>query len=86
MGGLQHEVFAAVDELPFALGVRAPQHKDYVLTFPVESGDGGIGQFFPTFALVTASLMRLDSERSVQQQHPLLRPAAQISGCRDGDA
>ena len=80
--GFEHEMSASVDELPFALGVTAPKHEHEMFTAFVECHDGGIGQFFPAFALITAGTMCLNGQRGIQQQHTLLHPTRKMSGCR----
>ena len=61
MGGLEDEVPAPVDELPFALGIRTPEHIDDVVALAIERSDSGVRQFVPPFALRTSGSMRFDS-------------------------
>jgi DNA ligase (NAD+) len=63
--GLQDKVLAAVDELPFALGIRAPQHEDDVFAMPIERIYRGIRQLFPSFALMAAGLDELQEVEGI---------------------
>ena len=64
---MQHEVLASIDELSFALGVGPPEHKDDMFSFAVECRYRRIRQFFPSFSLMTAGFVGLDSESSVEE-------------------
>ena len=65
--GLEHQMFLAVDELSFALGVRSPEHEDQMLAFLIKRLDSCIGQFFPPLALMAAGFMRLYRQCSIEQ-------------------
>ena len=86
MRGLQHKVLAAVDELSFALRVRAPEHEDQMFAFTIERIDRCVCQLFPSFALMTTGFMCLYRQRRIEQQHSLLCPSAQVSAGRNGFA
>ena len=76
-------MLAAVDELPFTLCVRAPEHEHDMFAFLVECRNRRIGQFFPSFALMATGFVCLDRQRSVEQQYALFRPSAQITALWD---
>ena len=83
MRSLQDQMFLAVDELSFPLCVRSPEHKNEVFAFFIECRDSRVGQFFPTFPLVTSGFVCLDGECSVEQEDALFRPTAKIAGGRN---
>ena len=57
MRGGEDKVAVAVDKLRLGNGITAPQEKDKMLTLPAEGTDSGIGELFPTVALVAACLV-----------------------------
>lgn len=79
--GGEDEVTLAVDILPLALGITAPEHEDQIITLFVESSDGGIGEFLPAFVLMTAGAMRLYGKGGVEQQDSLFRPTGEVARC-----
>ena len=79
--GLEHEVLPLVYERCLASGVAAPEDEYEVLAVGAEGLYRGVGELFPSFALVAGSLVCPHGERGVEQQHSLLGPARQIA-CR----
>lgn len=79
--GGEDEMTLAVDELPLALGITAPEHEDQIITLFVEGSDGGIGEFLPAFVLMAASAMRLYGKGGVEQQDTLFRPTGEVARC-----
>ncbi len=57
MRRLKHEMFAAVDHLPFLFGIIAPQHKNKVLPLVGQRTHCGVSKAFPTFALMRTGLV-----------------------------
>ena len=49
-----------------------------------QGADGGIGKFFPSFALVRACLMGTHGKGGVQQQYALVGPTGEVTACGDG--
>ena len=86
MDGSQYQMFGAVDERPFLLCIRPPQDEHQMFAVFGEYADGGIGELFPSLALVRTCLMRSHGQRGVEHQYPLFRPARQVSGCRNRSA
>ena len=76
----------AVDESAFFLCVAAPKDKDQPVPLRGEAANYGIGKLFPAVPLVRPGLMSAYGERGVEQQHALLRPAAQAAGGGHGAA
>lgn len=64
--GGKDEVTLAVDILPFALGITTPQHKNQIVTLLIERSDSSIGEFFPTFVLMTAGTVSLYGEGGIE--------------------
>lgn len=79
MGGLQNTMSSSVDELPFALGITAPQHEYEMLALFVEGLDGSVGQFLPSFPLMAAGAVCFYGQRCVEQQYTLLCPPLQVT-------
>ena len=48
-----------------------------------QDANGGIGEFFPTLALVRACLVSAYGERGVQHQHALFGPSGEVSARRN---
>ena len=83
MRSLQDQMFLSVDELPFSLCVRPPEHKNEVFALLIECSYSCISQFLPAFSLVTSGFVGFDGEGCVEKQHSLLRPAAKITRRRN---
>ena len=81
--GGEDKMTLAVDELPLALGITAPEHEDQVLPLFVEGSNGGVGEFLPAFVLMAASAVCLDSKGGVEQQDSLLCPMGKVARCGD---
>ena len=75
----QHIMPRTVDILCLADGKAAPQHKHDACAPLCQRLYGGIGKEFPSPVLVRPGLMCSDSQRGVQQQHPLFGPARQVA-------
>ena len=68
----EHKMTLAVDELPFALRITSPKHKNNVFSLIIKCLYGSIGKFFPPFSLVTTRTVCLHSEGSIEQKDTLL--------------
>ena len=79
--GGEDKMTLAVDILPLALGVTAPEHEDKVITLFVEGRNGSIGEFLPTFVLMASGAVRLYGKGGVEQQDTLFRPTGEVARC-----
>ena len=79
--GGENKMTLAVDELPFALGVTTPEHKDEIFTLLIEGCNGSIGEFLPPFVLMAAGTVCLDCECSVEEQDSLFCPMSEVARC-----
>ena len=77
--GGENKMTLAVDELPLALGITTPEHKDEIFTLLIEGCDGSIGEFLPPFVLVAAGTVCLDRECSVEEQDSLFCPMSEVA-------
>ena len=75
----QHIVPRTVDILCLADGKTAPQHKHDTCALLSQRLYGGIGKEFPSPVLVRPGLMCSNSQRGIQQQHPLFGPTRQVT-------
>ena len=66
MDGFQYSVPTRIDQLAFALCVRAPQHEDDAFPLPIERIDRRIGETFPALALMRSGLSTLHREHCVE--------------------
>lgn len=69
---------ATVDKLPFALGITAPKHKNDMLPMVIEYTDSRVGEFFPTFVLMTAWVVCFNGQCGIEEQDTLIRPTLEI--------
>ena len=72
----QHIVLGGVYQRFLGDGIAAPEEEDDTRTLLAEGLDGGIGELLPAVLLVAACLMGTNGEGGVEQQHPLVGPAA----------
>lgn len=72
----QHVVFRLVNQRFLGNGITAPQQEDDAVATLREGLDGGVGEGFPAVALMAAGLVGTYREGGVEQQHPLVGPAA----------
>lgn len=72
-------MLAAVDECFLGDGIAAPEEEDEAAATAGELADGGIGEEFPSMTLMTAGLVGTDGEGGVEEQYPLLGPAAEVA-------
>ena len=79
MRGLQYEVACAVDDSPLVLGIASPKDEDDARALLCEPADDGIGEFFPSPALVASRHMCPDGKCGVKEQYTLLCPSAQAA-------
>ena len=79
MSRLQHKVPCAVDDSPFALGIASPKDEDDARALLCEPADDGIGEFFPSPALVASRHMCPDGKCGIEEQYTLLCPSAQAA-------
>jgi hypothetical protein len=63
----EHKMTTAIYKLSFALCIATPKHKNDILTLIIKCLYRSIGQFFPTFSLMTSCTMSLYRERGIQQ-------------------
>ena len=82
----EHQMLHPVDHCALFNGIGAPQDKHHMLTMSRESRYGSIGELFPAMPLMRTRTVRLNSERSIEQQHTLARPAAQVTAGGNGPA
>lgn len=73
---------ATVDKLPFALGITAPEHKNDMLPMVIECTDSRVGEFFPTFVLMTAWVVCFNGQCGIEEQDTLIRPTLEIPPTR----
>lgn len=86
MRGHQHEVFIAVDHLPFFLRVGSPKQKHDTFLFIRYFPDDRIGENFPPLILVRSGAVCLYGECGIQQEYALLRPSIQVARRGNGFA
>lgn len=65
--GFEEQVFFGGYECRLALRISPPEHEDDIFPLLGECFDGGIGELFPSFVLVTTRQVRLDGERCIEQ-------------------
>ena len=82
--GFEEQVFFWGNECRLALRIRPPEHEDDMFPLLGKGFDGGIGELFPSFVLVTTRQVRLDGERRIEQEYALFRPMLQVAGDRYG--
>lgn len=77
MRSRQYTMPGTVDECGLTLSIRSPQQKNHMFAPFVDLPDHSVGKRFPSPALMRSGLMSPDRQRSVDHQHPLLRPSLQ---------
>lgn len=85
MHRLQHQVPGAIDQLLLALGMRSPQQEHHVRALLADHLDDSVGEELPAFLGMRSGIGALDRHGRVEQQHPLLGPALQVTMTGDGD-
>ena len=72
-------VTLAIDELPFFLGMSAPQQKHNAAALGVEGRNHPIGKLLPTEFGMGMRLTRFDRQYGIEQQYALFRPTDQVA-------
>ena len=79
----EYQMLLAVNEGTFLLCIAAPKDEYYMLFFGINSANYCIRKCFPSFVLVRTCLMFPYGQGGVEQQHPLLSPAGEVTTCRN---
>lgn len=72
-------MFAFVYELSFLYGEAAPKEEHYAVATAREFADGGVGEEFPSVALVRPRLMGAHGECGVEKQDALFGPSVKVA-------
>src|SRR6056297_3973870 len=86
MRGRQHQMAVAVDAVPLALRLTAPEHEYRRSLAAVDNLDDAVRESLPAFSLVRAGLAALYREHGVEQQHTVVCPRLQAAVARDNEA
>ena len=76
-------MLVSVDECALFLSICSPQDEYQMFSLLSQDANGGIGEFFPTLALVRSGLMGADRQGGVEQEYTLVGPTGQVSVGRD---
>ena len=72
-------MLAFVYELSFLYGEAAPKEEHNTIATAREFADGGVGEEFPSVALVRPRLMGAHGECGVEKQDALLSPSVKVA-------
>lgn len=81
MRGSEDKVSRLIYQCPLSNGVAAPEKEDEACTLLAEGLDGGISKGFPAMVLVAACLVGTDGEGGIEEEYPLVSPAAKVAIC-----
>lgn len=83
---LEHEMAMAVDNGAFSLRITTPQQEDEMFSLLAERAYDGIGELFPSSALMGSGLVLAHGEGGIEQEHALGSPSSQTSARGHGYA